>query len=145
MGHIETTEKLTASPDKVWAVVSDPQTWNEWFTIHEKWMEEPPATITAGSTLTAKIMMLGMANKIEWTVDEVDAPTKLVLSGTGMANVKVQFAFEVSPADSGTELKISGDFSGTLIKGALAKAVEKDATAQIDKSLTKLDELANAA
>lgn len=145
MGHIEATEKLSASPDAVWKVISDPATWGEWFTIHERWMEEPPATLTAGSKLTAKIMMLGMANKIEWTVDDVDAPNKLVLSGTGMAAVKVQFVFELKAAGEGSELQISGDFSGTLIKGALAKAVEKDATSQIDKSLTKLDALATAA
>ena len=145
MGHIEATEKLTAAPDDVWKVVSDPQTWDKWFTIHEKWMEEPPATLSAGSKLTAKIMMLGMANKIEWTVDEVGAPNKLVLSGTGMAAVKVQFTFELTADGDGTALKISGDFSGTMIKGALAKAVEKDATGQIDKSVAKLDELAGAA
>ncbi|WP_448222537.1 type II toxin-antitoxin system Rv0910 family toxin [Gordonia iterans] len=145
MGHIEATEKLTASPDAVWKVISDPATWGEWFTIHERWTEEPPATLAAGSKLTAKIMMLGMANKIEWTVDDVEAPTTLVLSGTGMAAVKVQFVFELKPDGDGSELQISGDFSGTLIKGALAKAVEKDATSQIDKSLTKLDALAAAA
>ena len=118
---------------------------DRWFTIHEKWMEEPPATLSAGSKLTAKIMMLGMANKIEWTVDEVGAPNKLVLSGTGMAAVKVQFTFELTADGDGTALKISGDFSGTMIKGALAKAVEKDATGQIGKSVANLDELASAA
>ncbi|GAB10344.1 hypothetical protein GOARA_056_00910 [Gordonia araii NBRC 100433] len=145
MGHIEATEKLTASPEAVWSIISDPQTWGDWFSIHERWMEEPPATLGQGSKLVAKIMMLGMANKIEWTVDEVDAPSLLKLSGTGMANVKVAFQFELKPDGTGSELQIAGDFSGTLIKGALAKAVEKDATAQIGKSLSQLDALATAA
>ncbi|MBL1075043.1 SRPBCC family protein [Nocardia sp. 2] len=145
MGHIEASATLSATPDALWAVVSDPQTWDKWFTIHERWMEEPPAVLAAGSKLVAKIMMLGMANKIEWVVESVDTPSKLVLGGTGMAGVKVQFTFEITPEGEGSKLSVSGDFEGALIKGALGKAVEKDGRAQIDKSLAQLDALASAA
>ncbi|MFC9998573.1 SRPBCC family protein [Nocardia sp. NPDC127526] len=145
MGHIEAGKDLTASPDALWAVVSDPQTWDKWFSIHERWMEEPPAVLAAGSKLVAKIMMLGMANKIEWVVESVDTPNRLVLSGTGMAGVKVQFSFDIQPTDSGSRFAVSGDFEGALIKGALGKAVEKDGLTQLDKTLAALDALATAA
>lgn len=87
MGHIEASkgaipQHLTHSGPSV----SDPQTWDKWFTIHEKWMQEPPAILTTGATLVAKIVMLGMANKMEWVVGEVDAPRSLALAGTGMAS-----------------------------------------------------------
>ncbi|NKY86505.1 type II toxin-antitoxin system Rv0910 family toxin [Nocardia veterana] len=144
MGHIEATKNLNATPDALWAVVSDPQTWDKWFTIHERWMEEPPATLTAGSKLVAKIMMLGMANKIEWVVEEVNSPNNLVLSGTGMAGVKVRFAFDIQPEGAGSKFSVSGDFEGALIKGALGKAVEKDGAKQLDKTLEQLDALATA-
>ncbi len=144
MGHIEATKNLTAAPDALWEVVSDPQTWDKWFTIHERWMEEPPATLTAGSKLVAKIMMLGMANKMEWVVEEVNSPNNLVLSGSGMAGVKVRFSFGIAPNDTGSTFSVSGDFEGALIKGALGKAVEKDGAAQLDKTLGQLDALATA-
>ena len=86
MGHIEATRNLSATPDELWAIVSDPQSWDKWFTVHDKWLEEPPATLTSGARLTAKIVMLNMANKIEWTVKSVDAPTALAL-GAGFAVV----------------------------------------------------------
>ncbi|MGY1990349.1 SRPBCC family protein [Mycolicibacterium fortuitum] len=144
MGHIEATRELAAGPDALWATVSDPQTWDKWFTVHDKWLEEPPATLTEGARLTAKIVMLGMANKIEWTIESVDAPNSLVLSGTGMAGVKAKFAFTIGPIETGSRFTVSGDFEGALVKGALAKAVEKDGVKQLDKSLDALDALASA-
>jgi len=85
MGHIEAGKNLNATPDALWAVVSDPQTWDKWFSIHERWMEEPPAVLAPGAKLTAKILMLGMANKIAWTV--VGAPTKGWADSVGVADV----------------------------------------------------------
>jgi uncharacterized protein YndB with AHSA1/START domain len=144
MGHIEATRELSAHPEALWGTVSDLANWDKWFTVHEKWLEEPPATLTEGAKLTAKIVMLGMANKIEWTIDSVDAPHKLVLSGAGMAGVKAQFTFTIEPAESGSRFTVFGDFDGALIKGALGKAVEKDGVNQLDKTLDQLDALASA-
>ncbi|MFD4406862.1 SRPBCC family protein [Nocardia sp. NPDC058499] len=144
MGHIEKTATLSAPAEKLMAVITDPTTWGDWFTIHERWMVEPPATLTAGAALTAKIFMLGMANKMEWVVGEAE-PAKLVLSGTGMAGVKATFSFDLTPAGDRTEVRVSGDFEGSLIKGALGKAVEKDGTKQLQASLDKLAALAAGA
>jgi uncharacterized protein YndB with AHSA1/START domain len=144
MGHIEASKDLAAAPDALWATVSDPQTWDKWFTVHERWLEEPPTTLMPGAKLTAKIVMLGMANKIDWTVLAVDAPHSLVLEGTGMAGVKARFTFTIAPEGAGSRFTVAGDFEGALIKGAMAKAVEKDGMKQLDKSLEALNALASA-
>lgn len=144
MGHIEKTATLSAPADKLMDVITDPSTWGDWFTIHERWMVEPPATLTSGAALTAKIFMLGMANKIEWVVQEVTS-AELILSGTGMAGVKATFTFALTPAGDNTEVHVSGEFEGSLIKGALGKAVEKNGTEQLQSSLDKLAALAAGA
>jgi uncharacterized protein YndB with AHSA1/START domain len=144
MGHIEATRELSAAPETLWGTVTDLADWDKWFTVHEKWLQDPPATLTEGTKLTAKIVMLGMANKIEWTIDSVEAPRKLVLSGTGMAGVKAQFTFIIEPVESGSRFSVFGDFEGALIKGALGKAVEKDGVKQLGKTLDQLDALASA-
>jgi uncharacterized protein YndB with AHSA1/START domain len=144
VGHIEAARELSASPEALWGTVSDLANWDKWFTVHEKWLEEPPATLSEGSKLTAKIVMLGMANKIEWTIESVDAPRSLVLSGTGMAGVKAQFTFTIDTVESGSKFTVFGDFEGALIKGALGKAVEKDGVRQLNKTLDQLDALASA-
>ena len=145
MGHIEATKSLAVSPNALWDTISDLNSWDKWFTIHDRWMEEPPATLSPGSTLVAKIVMLGMANKIEWRVEKVDAPTSLTLSGTGMAGVKCRFDFTVTPEGDGSHFSVAGDFEGALIKGALAKAVEKDGAKQLEKTLDQLEALASTA
>jgi uncharacterized protein YndB with AHSA1/START domain len=145
MGHIEATRDLSADAAALWATVADPNTWNDWFTVHEKWMEQPPAALTEGTKLSAKIVMLGMANKIDWTVETVESPRRLVMSGTGMAGVKATFEFTIDPLDSGSRFTVAGDFEGAMVKGALAKAVEKDGRKQLDKSLDALDAMATAA
>jgi len=145
MGHIEAERELPASVDAVWALIADPSTWADWFTIHEKWMSDPPATLTPGTELSAKIVMLGMANKIDWKVDSVDAPRELSMSGTGMAGVKCAFTFNLQSAGEGSsKFTLSGDFEGALIKGALGKAVEKDGAEQLDATLEQLTKLAAA-
>ncbi len=110
MGHIEATRELAASPEALWDIISNPNTWGgQWFTVHDKWLDEPPATLTAGARLTAKIVMLNMANKIEWAVKSVDAPTSLALGGgTGMAGVKADFRFTIEPVGTGSRFTVSG-------------------------------------
>jgi len=142
MGHIEASRTLAADPADLWATVADPGSWDKWFTVHERWLGEAPAVLNEGDTLTAKIVMLGMANKIEWTVEEMNAPSRMVMSGTGMAGVKARFTFSIDPADGGSNFTVAGDFEGALIKGALGKAVEKDGMKQLDKTLEQLDAVA---
>lgn len=142
MGHIESTRDLSATPERVWAVLADPGTWEQWFSIHAGWIEEPPATLSEGAKLTEKIMMLGMANKLEWTVTEFDAPKRATIAGTGMAGVKTQFTFVVEANGGGSRVSVSADFEGSLIVGALGKAVEKDGTKNLEKSLAALADLA---
>ncbi len=82
---------------------------------------------------------------VEATVDSVDAPHRLSMSGTGMAGVKCSFTFILEPAgDDAAVCTVVGDFDGALIKGALGKAVAKDGAEQLDKTLDQLGELAAA-
>ena len=138
MGHITVTQELPVGADQLWATISDPQTWDSWLTIHAGWLEEPPATLAEGVKLVEKVVMLGMANKLEWTVDTVEPGRLLVINGTGMAGVKSMFSFGLTPSGEGTSVSIDAEFSGSLIVGALGKAVEKDAHQNLSDSLEKL-------
>ena len=144
MGHIEAEREIAATPEALWAIVSDVRSWERWFSVHAGWAAEPPAEVAKGTTITEKIEMLGIANKIDWTVLDLQPPTKITMVGTGRAEVKVQFTFAVEPTDTGTKLTLSGNFDGALINGALVKAVERDGIVQLDTTLQRLDEVAKA-
>ena len=84
--------------------------------MHEKWLSDVPATLTPGTQLSAKIVMLDMANKIDWTVETIEAPRQLSMSGTGMAGVTCAFTFALEPAgDRASRFTLARDFEGTLI------------------------------
>ncbi|MQA25484.1 MAG: SRPBCC family protein [Micromonosporaceae bacterium] len=135
MGHVSSSIEIAAPPEKVWAEFTDPANFEKWLTIHTKWKGDVPTGFVKGAKVTEVVTMMGMPNTIEWTVDEFDAPHKVSISGTGMAGVKVRFGLSVEPSGEGSKATIDAEFSGAMIVGALATAVEKDGQKNLDKSL----------
>jgi uncharacterized protein YndB with AHSA1/START domain len=139
MGQISTTTEIDAPPERVWDAISNPATYERWLTIHTKWKDDVPARFSAGASASEVVTMLGMPNTITWTVDEFEEPSRLRISGTGMAGVKVAFTFEVaSDGNGGARASASAEFEGQMIVGALGKAVEKDGLQQLEGSLDQL-------
>ncbi len=144
MGQISTSIDIPAAPEKVWDIIASPNTYDSWLTTHTKWKSEIPERFSQGTTADEVVTMLGMANTISWTVVEFDEPKRLKIEGTGMAGVKTSFEFEVAPdGDSGSTATVNAEFVGSMIVGALGKAVETDAEKNLRASLAKLGELAS--
>jgi uncharacterized protein YndB with AHSA1/START domain len=142
MGKVNATVEIPATPETVWATLCDPGSYEQWLTIHSKWKGDVPERFHEGAKVDEVVTMLGMANTISWTVQEFDAPSKLKIGGTGMAGVKTSFTLGVtSDGNGGSTATIEAEFEGQLVVGALGKAVEKDAQANLDASLAKLSGL----
>ncbi|SFP68752.1 Polyketide cyclase / dehydrase and lipid transport [Amycolatopsis arida] len=142
MGSINAEVELPADPQKVWDVFADPGNFEKWLTIHTKWKGEVPRQFSAGSQITEVVTMLGMPNTITWTVDDYEEPKRVRISGTGMAGVKVAIVMSVEPAgDGGSRARLDAEFTGSMIVGALGKAVEKDGQKQLDTSLANFAQL----
>ncbi|MFC7446705.1 SRPBCC family protein [Rhodococcus daqingensis] len=141
MATVSVSADLPAAPEKTWAALSDLSRWEDWLTIHQGWKSELPTAVALGATFTEVVSVMGMANKIEWTVTEVDAPNLVKIAGTGMAGVTVEFTLKVEPAGSGSKAVIDASFKGTMIVGPIGKAVAKNAAADLDASLAKFAEL----
>lgn len=143
MGRIQTTVNIAAAPEKVWEIISTPATYEQWMTIHTKWKGDVPESWTHGVAVDEVVTMLGMANTISWTATAVEDGSSLTISGTGMAGVTSTFTMSVSSdGNGGATAEIDAEFAGAMVVGALGKAVEKDAKANLDASLEKLAALA---
>ncbi len=139
MGTVNATVTIPAAPEKVWEAISTPGTYDQWMTIHTKWKGDVPESFHEGATMDEVVTMLGMANTISWTITQYAAPSSLTMSGTGMAGVRSTFTLSVdSDGNGGTTAQIAAEFEGSMVVGALGKAVEKDAQANLDASLEKL-------
>ncbi|MGH3950339.1 MAG: type II toxin-antitoxin system Rv0910 family toxin [Pseudonocardiaceae bacterium] len=141
MTEVNVSVSLPCSPEKAWATVSDLNRFEEWLTIHQGWRGEIPAEINVGSKITEVVSVMGMANKIEWNVDEYDEPRSLKISGTGMAGVKVSFTLSVKLEGDTTVTSIDAEFTGQMIVGPIGAAVGKSTKAELEKSLATLAEL----
>jgi len=136
MGQLTATREFSASADDVWGLASDPNNFEKWLTLHQKWKGDVPATLEQGAQMTEVISMMGMPNTITWTVDTFEAPHTLAISGTGMAGVKVVIELTATSVDTGSRFELSASFEGQMIVGALGKAIEKQGSAELESSLT---------
>ena len=142
MGKVSTTVGIPAAPEHVWTTIVSPGSYEQWLTIHTKWKGDVPETFSQGDTLDEVVTMLGMANTISWTVEELDAPSRLTISGTGMAGVRSTFTMSVTgDGNGGSTAEIAAEFEGQMVVGALGKAVEKDAQQNLEQSLANLSKL----
>jgi carbon monoxide dehydrogenase subunit G len=141
MAQVSATVEFAAPPEKVWALMSTPQRFSEWLTIHQDWRGELPDELSVGTKLTEIVSVMGMANKIEWTVEDYEPPSSVRISGTGMAGVRVAFTLSVRPTGAGSEARIDAEFTGQLVVGAIGAAVEKSSKKELDASLAKLADL----
>ncbi|GAA1481391.1 SRPBCC family protein [Gordonia sinesedis] len=142
MPNVAESVTVQAPPEKAWELLSDLARWEEWLTIHQGWRGDVPESLTAGARLTEVVSVMNMANKIEWTVDALEEPKLLKMSGTGMAGVKVEFTLEVAAADGGsTTASFDADFSGAMIVGPIGKAVAKQTGSDLRDSMDNFAKL----
>ena len=65
MAHATVSKDIPASQDAVWKVISNPQRFEEWLTLHTKWKSEPPAELALGSKISEVLTIMGMANFLD--------------------------------------------------------------------------------
>lgn len=138
MANANVSKEIPASQDAVWKVLSNPQRFEEWLTLHTKWKSEPPAELEKGSQISEVLTIMGMANTIDWNVDEYDAPNTMTISGTGMAGAKVTFTLSVAASGENSVATIDADFISQMMVGAIGGAVERASVKEINESLDKL-------
>ena len=141
MASVSVTQALPVDPQTAWDNLSNLAGWENWLSIHQKWSSELPEQIQVGTQVTEVVSVMGMANKIAWTITEVDVPNTVTIEGTG---IKIRFTLSVAPADTGSTATIDADFSGAMIVGPIGAAVAKNASADLESSLAKLAELVAA-
>lgn len=141
MASVSVSVSLPTAPEKTWEGLSDLARWEDWLTIHQSWKSELPTEVVAGAQFTEVVSVMGMANKIEWTVTAVDVPKMVTIAGTGMAGVTVEFTLRVEADGSGSTASIDASFKGTMIVGPIGKAVAKNAKGDLEVSLAKFAEL----
>lgn len=132
---------LPLPPDSAWALLSDLSRFEEWLTIHDRWESEIP-TLAAGATVTERLTVMGITSTIDWTIQAFAPPSSLTIRGTGLAGAEITFTLGLESRDGNSLASIDVQFAGALMVGAIGAAVEKNAKAELETSLERLQQLA---
>jgi uncharacterized protein YndB with AHSA1/START domain len=141
MAKVDVTKDISAPQEKVWELLSNPSSYPDWLTIHDGWRGDVPTEVGQGSTFTEMCTVMGMTNKIDWTVSEYTAPSALKISGTGLAGAKITFTMTVEAGGENSKANIDAEFEGQMVVGAIGKAIERSARKEVEASLEKLGAL----
>ncbi|RJQ76010.1 SRPBCC family protein [Pseudonocardiaceae bacterium YIM PH 21723] len=144
MVNVNISREFAASPDAVWAKLADLEGRKDWLTIHKGWKSDTSVEPSVGAQLSEVVVLMGMANKIDWTVTAYEPPKQVAMQGTGMAGVKVQMTMVCEPTDTGSKITIDSQYEGQMIVGPIGMAVAKNSKAELEKSLDNFAKLVEA-
>jgi carbon monoxide dehydrogenase subunit G len=128
-------------PEQAWAAASDLSRYKEWLSIHRVWRSTLPETIEKGTTLGSIVEVMGMANRIDWTIVNYKPPESMTLNGNGKGGVKVKLIGKVKPADQGSNVQFDVHLGGPALFGPIGMVVAGALRGDIEQSLEKFKSL----
>jgi carbon monoxide dehydrogenase subunit G len=141
MVNVTDSIEVSAPPERVVEVISSLETWPQWLTIHAGFGDGVPEEISTGTTFKQKVKILGMPGEVDWTVTEVDEPSRVAMEGKGPMGTQMRTTFRLEPTDSGgTNVHYDAEFGGAALTPLLAP-LEKESKKASAESLAKLREL----
>lgn len=115
MAHVSASVDIDAAPVQTWAVIADPSRFGAWVDNHDGFVGEPPTSYEPGASFRQRLTVLGMAAEVGWTVDQVEEPSKVVLTGQGPMGIVLTATYLVTPAATGSRAQAEFAFSGAAV------------------------------
>jgi uncharacterized protein YndB with AHSA1/START domain len=137
---VRTSIEIAAPPEKVWAVIMDPDRLADWVTIHRAVNRVSDSPLTADSIMEQRLSLRGVPFNVTWKVKEFDPPHLAVMEGTGPGRSRAQIRDELTAVDGGTRFDYVNEFKppmgplGTAVGRVLVGGVsEREAKASLQK------------
>lgn len=128
--------EVAASPETVWAKLTDYSIFGEWMVPHVEFPNGAPATLAAGVTYDEKMKLMGFPADIKWTVKDVEEGKSFSLDGKGPMGVNMTELFIVEAAGEGSILRIESEVKGGAVQMMAGKVTKATQDALIE-SLAK--------
>lgn len=131
---------IDAPPEEVWDYVMDPGNTREWVTIVRGIGHVDSGPLRAGFRMDQTLCLRGVKFKVQWTLDELDAPRFARWEGKGPARSKALIEDRLEAADGGTRFDYRNEFKSPLgpLGAAASRALvggipEKEANASLQQ------------
>lgn|SRR5574337_45017 len=124
-------------PEDAWSHASDLSRYKEWLTIHRVWRSKLPEQIDKGDVVESIVEVMGMPNRIKWTIVHYKPSMAMTLNGHGRGGVKVKLLVKVVPKDDGSVVSFDVHLGGPALFGPIGMLVAGALRGDIDESLHK--------
>lgn len=146
MGSLVMSKNVPSTPETLFEAIVRPEGWGRWLSIHRSFVHQPPEILSEGATLVSRVVLLGQEHEVEWTVESLDAPHRVILLGTSRAGVRSEFTYWLRPFESGTTLTVGGAFTAPHITtSTLSRELEDHARDVIQRTLEQLEAVVTTA
>lgn len=134
MPSIDRTTEYDASPEELWAVISDLSTWPEWLTFLKSWTTAPPA-LAFGAKLEGQITIMSIPMAVAWNVDECTPMKSLSVSGLAVLNSRVAMDGKVESLEGKSHFSLHVQVENPMLVGALAESLMNAIGRDVDASM----------
>ena len=139
MAEISMSAEIEASPDEVWAKLSDSALTDQWLATHVAYPAGAPE-YAEGATFQEKVTIMGMPGEVAWKVVKLVPGSELELEGAGPMGVTLKAAYKVEPNGDSTKITFDTAFEGAAL-AAMAQPLENASKQALEKSLDKFKTL----
>jgi carbon monoxide dehydrogenase subunit G len=141
MPSVTKSVELVLPQEEAFQLATDPARFEEWLTLHKAWPNGAPASTATGEEFVQKLSIMGMPADVNWKVAEHEAPSRIVLRGSGPMGAQLATTISAEAHGAGTQVSYEAEFSGGGIQGPMGEMVTKKAGEEIATSLEKLKAL----
>lgn len=137
MAKLSVSVDVPLPPEKAWECASDLSRYKEWLSMHRAWRSKLPETLDKGTRIDSIVEVMGMPNRINWTIVHYKPPQAMTLNGDGRGGVKVKLMAKVKPSDEGSTVTFDIHLGGPALFGPIGMLVAGALKSDIRESLDR--------
>lgn len=137
MAKLSVSVDVPLPPEQAWECASDLSRYKEWLSIHRVWRTPLPETLEKGTVIDSIVEVMGMMNRVSWTIVHFKPTEAMTLNGNGRGGVKVKLMGKVRPAPGGSTVQFDVHLGGPALFGPIGMLVAGALKSDIQESLQR--------
>lgn len=137
MAKLSVSVDVPLPPEQAWECASDLSRYKEWLSIHRVWRSPLPDVLQKGTVIDSIVEVMGMMNRVSWTIVHFKPPEAMTLNGNGRGGVKVKLMGKVRPAPGGSTVQFDVHLGGPALFGPIGMLVAGALKSDIQESLQR--------
>ena len=114
MTEVVASIEIAAPPERVWALVMDPERLADWVTIHRGMHDHDSGTPREGYAMEQTLHLRGVSFKVHWELVACKEARHAEWHGRGPARSHAETEYKLTPTDGGTRFDYRNEFKAPL-------------------------------